>query len=98
MTIDLLTGIVEPEVVRSVRLDIAVESARNWLGEFAAANGCDIAVIRSFMIEMDFRFEQTRESEHVPGLELPAYDARGVIVDNRGVRHVGVVREWWRYG
>jgi len=98
VTIDLLTGIVEPEAVRTFRLDTAVESARNWLGEFAAANGCDIAVIRSFMIEMDFRFEQTRESENVPGLELPAYEARGVIVDNRGVRHVGVVPEWWRYG
>jgi hypothetical protein len=86
VTIDLLTGIVEPEAVRTFRLDTAVESARN------------IAVIRSFMIEMDFRFEQTRESENVPGLELPAYEARGVIVDNRGVRHVGVVPEWWRYG
>jgi hypothetical protein len=36
VTIDLLTGIVEPESVRTPRLDTAIESARNWLGDLPA--------------------------------------------------------------
>jgi hypothetical protein len=31
-------------------------------------------------------------------LELPAYDAHAVIIDDRGKTHSGSVPEWWRYG
>ena len=98
VVIDLMSGAVEPISVATPRVRKSIQRTRKWLPRQAAAEGCDPEAIRSFTLEIDFRFDQTRESEYLPGLQLPSYQARGVIIENRGVRHVGVVPEWWRYG
>lgn len=96
--IDFLTGTVEPSAVRTPRVVDSVARTRDWLPRQAASEGCDFRAIQSFVLQIDFRFDQTRESKNVPGLELPAYDAHAVIVDDRGRNHDAKVPEWWRYG
>lgn len=50
VTIDVLSGLVEPEAVRTVRVVSSVESLQGWLRRWATIEGCDPDVVRAFVI------------------------------------------------
>ena len=96
--IDVLKATIEPPALRSEIIQEAAVDARAWFEDLAVSQGSSLDYIRSVEIRIDFDFGATQMDQHVPELELAAYDCVVEIVDNRGKSHIGKVPEWWRYG
>lgn len=94
VTIDFLRAKVTPAPLATPRV-LKTLGGIGGLQQLAMSRGFDVAIIRSAVLEIDFHFDQTRKLPNT-NLELPSYEARSTIVDDRGVAHLAKVPEWWQ--
>jgi len=87
--IDVLAGELLPEVFRTPALLEAVQSMRDQLPHAFQSEGSTLAKAQSVRMQVDYKFDDARTSPEV-------YDCSVEILDDRGVWHKVVVKEWWR--
>ena len=85
--LDLLAASADPPALATPRVVKSLAIWRNALPRWATSEGCDFGAIRSFVLEAHFRFHEVRSQDYT--VESWDFDARGVIVDDRGKTHTG---------
>ena len=95
--IDVLNETIDPPALRLPVVLDSVAARRSLLPSMLESEDCSIDQVKTMLLKIRFRFDDTTFSKTVPGLELAAYDCVVEILDDHGTVHVGEVPEWWKY-
>jgi len=95
--INILKPSIEPAVYATVEIIDSLIYLKRDFERLLSAEMFSIDDIKSASIRVDFDLEGTKQSDNVPGLELPRYKCTSEIVDLNGKSHLKEVVEWWKY-
>jgi len=95
--INILKPAIEPVVYETPEIINSLKYLKCNLEQLLKAEAFTFEDIQSATISIDFKLEETKQSENVPGLELPKYKCESEIVDLNGKVHKKEIVEWWNY-
>ena len=96
LQIDFLKKEIKPECFDINAINVSVINYSNWLPELLESEGCSIKMVKSLKMEIIFDFKKDRKSK-IGGLIYQSYNAKVILIDDRGNEHVAKIPEWWKY-
>lgn len=96
IAVDFLSGEIDPPSLRTPEVAESIANYQRQLPSLVESQGAAMEMVHGVTLNIEFRFDEPRHSRYDPEVELPSFECEVVIVDDRGSRHIGRPKKWWR--
>ena len=93
--IDLLTGDMEPNELRTPELEQAIQHFVRWLPSMLTSQNVAPEAVRSATLKLAFDYGRVRESKYHPERSVQEFVCTVEFTDDRGVVHRAHPDHWW---
>ncbi len=94
LRVDLLTGGAEPSAMLTEPVKSSLEWYVPWLDGLLRSHGADIDALREATMRVRFDLTRVSDDRGFPGNVMLPFECEVEITDDRGIVHVGTVREF----
>ena len=96
VTIDLVTGAIDPIEVATAELRDAVEYYVRWLPGMLTSQSVEATAVKGAKLSIDFDYSRRRETLYDPAESAQEFACTVELTDDRGSVHRGHPTNWWR--